>query len=94
LRACNVTRAGARSYGLTEWHSGHKPFFSDPTGRSTSAGIRPIDIHMAATSYNQKLWTAPTTQAAFLIPSTNTMPSTNSCSFALPFSFRQLFWAF
>jgi hypothetical protein len=45
-------------------------------------------------SYNQKLWTAPTTQAAFLIPSTNTMPSTNSCSFALPFSFRQLFWAF
>ncbi len=32
-------------------------------------------------------------QAAFVTPSTNTMPSINSCSFSLPFNFRQVFWA-
>src|SRR6476646_822679 len=44
--------------------------------------------------YFQKLWTVAPTQAAFLIPSTNTVPSIRSCSFALPFNFLQVFCAF
>jgi DNA primase len=46
------------------------------------------------TSYFQKLWTVTTSQAAFRSPSTYAMPSIRSCSFSLPFSFRQVDWAF
>ena len=53
-----------------------------------------LDAHPSPQSYFQKLWTAAPTQAAFLTPSTNTMPSIRSCSFALPFSFLQVFCAF
>jgi len=45
-------------------------------------------------SYFQMLWTAMTSQAAFRSPSTYTMPSSRSCSFSLPFNFRQLDCAF
>jgi hypothetical protein len=48
----------------------------------------------SAASYFQKLWTVTTSQAAFRSPSTYAMPSIRSCSFSLPFSFRQVDWAF